>query len=272
MVHTGVDLTKALPADVKSSRAMEPFHSLSGVSDHYARSAGGLVMAPTAIAYIRVSTEEQAREGVSLAAQEERIRAYCALAGLDLVQVVRDAGVSGSKPFRTRPGGEVVLRELKKRGIKNVVVVKLDRLFRDAADALEQTREWDERGVALHLLDFGGQTLSTGSAMGRLFLTLTAAFAELERNLIRERTTVALQHKKRQGEVYGPVPFGLDRVGDALKPNRREQQALRKMREWRATGMTMREIASRLTASGVRTKRGGRWDCGTVSYILRHAG
>jgi len=227
-------------------------------------------MAPTAIAYIRVSTEEQAREGVSLEAQEERIRAYCSLAGLTLAGVVRECGVSGAKPFRTRDGGDQLLRELKRKAIKNVVAVKLDRLFRDAADALSQTREWDHRGVALHLIDFGGQTLSTASAMGRLFLTLTAAFAELERNLISERTAAALQYKKGLGQVYGPTPYGFERVGDAIRPLASEQAVLARIRRWRGEKLTMREIADRLNAADVPTKRRGKWFGGTISYILEH--
>lgn len=70
-----------------------------------------------------------------------------------------------------------------------MVALKLDRRFRDAADALVQTRVWDRAGIALHVVDMGGQSLNTASSMGRMFLTMTAAFAELERNLISERTT-----------------------------------------------------------------------------------
>src|SRR6266576_5058844 len=72
--------------------------------------------------------------------------------------------------------------------------MKLDRLFRDAEDALRQTKAWDRTGISLHLVDIGGQSMNTGSAMGRMFLTLMAGFAELERNLIAERTTAVLAH------------------------------------------------------------------------------
>ena len=59
----------------------------------------------SAVAYVRVSTQEQALEGVSLAAQEEKVRAYCTLAGLELMQVYREEGVSASKPLANRPEG-----------------------------------------------------------------------------------------------------------------------------------------------------------------------
>lgn len=63
-------------------------------------------------------------------------------------------------------------------------------------DALNETRPWGRQGVAMHLLDMGGQAINTASAMGRMFLTMTGGFAELERNLIAERTRTALQHKR----------------------------------------------------------------------------
>ena len=66
---------------------------------------------------------------------------------------------------------------------------KLDRLFRDAADCLNVTKHWDKRNIALHLIDVGGQTIDTSSSMGRFFLTMMAGVAEMERNLIRDRTT-----------------------------------------------------------------------------------
>ena len=105
-----------------------------------------------AVAYIRVSTEEQARGGVSLEAQEEKVRAYCTLAGLELVRIYREEGVSASKPLATRPEGATMIAALKKREAEHVVALKLDRLFRDAVDALTKTKEWDKAGVSVHLL------------------------------------------------------------------------------------------------------------------------
>ena len=100
--------------------------------------------------------------------------------------------------------------------------MKLDRLFRDAEDCLRQTREWDKAGIVLHLLNLGGQAVSTSSAMGRMMLTMVSAFAELERNLIAERTTTALAHKKKQHQVYAPTPYGYQRDGDLLVPDEQE--------------------------------------------------
>lgn len=221
-----------------------------------------------AAAYLRVSTEEQVREGVSLAAQEERLRAYCTLQGLELVAIVRDEGVSGAKALSARPGGQELLRLITSGTVTHVVALKLDRLFRDAEDALHRTKAWDKANVSLHLVDIGGQAMNTGSAMGRMFLTLMAGFAELERNLIAERTTAALAYKKAHGQVYGAVPFGFQRTGDILISDQAEQATLCQVRAWHSGGWPLRKIAQELTRAQVPTKKGGRWYASTVSYLL----
>jgi DNA invertase Pin-like site-specific DNA recombinase len=229
-----------------------------------------------AVCYIRVSTEEQAREGVSLAAQEERLRAYCRMAGLEIVEMVREEGVSGGKALSTRPGGGRLLGLLGKGKAQNVIALKLDRLFRDAEDALHQTKEWDREGIALHLVDMGGQTINTASAMGRFFLNMMAGFAELERNLIAERTGAALAHKKANGRVYSPTPYGFDREGDALVKNSLEQKIIKDMKRMRENGWSFGKIADALNLRGIPTKtplnrktgRQASWHGSMVNYIL----
>lgn len=212
-----------------------------------------------AIGYVRVSTEEQVLHGVSLDAQEERVRAYCTAAGLELVALIREEGVSAAKPLASRPGGQGLLEAIAAGMAGNVVALKLDRLFRDAADCLVQTRTWDQAGVAMHLIDMGGTAINTASAMGRMFLTMAAGFAELERNLISERTCTALAYKKAQGVKLGGV-----RETTLLA----DAPTLERIRALRAAGQSTRAIAATLTAEGFTTRRGGRWASETVRKIL----
>lgn len=229
-----------------------------------------------AVAYIRVSTEEQARMGLSLDAQAERVAAYCTMAGLELVAILREEGVSASRPLASRPRGRELLELIATGGAGHVVALKLDRVFRDACDCLNQTRSWDQQGVALHLVDLGGQTLSTGTAMGRMFLTLVAAFAELERNLISERTAAALAFKRQQGAKLGSAPMGWRKVPGpdgkytVLAPDPGGQVLLDHIVDLWTGGMTQAAIAEELTASGIPTPLGrSRWNQGTLSKILR---
>jgi DNA invertase Pin-like site-specific DNA recombinase len=223
-----------------------------------------------AIGYCRVSTEEQAREGVSLEAQEARLRAYCTAAGLTLVDILGDEGVSASKPLEKRPAGLALLRALARKQARHVVVVTLDRMFRSTLDCLSTVQVWDKAGIGLHLVDHGGQSIATATAVGRMFLTMLAGFAEMERRLNGERTAAALRHKKGRRQVYSPTPYGFDRQGDGLVANASEQTVVAQVRQWHRQGTSLREIAARLTAANVPTKRGGRWHACTVRYLLRN--
>ncbi len=226
-----------------------------------------------AIAYVRVSTDEQAAEGVSLDAQVASVRAYALLRGLELVDVVVDAGVSAGKPLAERVGGAVVLEAVKRRKVRTVVAVKLDRVFRNAGDCLTTTEEWDRVGVALHLVDMGGQAIDTSSAMGRFFLTVMAGAAEMERNLIRERTTSALAHKRSEGRrTSKDAPFGwrIGDDGDTLEHDAAEQRAIELIRELRAGGMSIRGIVQHLEDRGIAA-RGSRWHKTTLERVLARA-
>jgi site-specific DNA recombinase len=183
-------------------------------------------MSKLAVGYIRVSTEEQAHEGVSLEAQEDCIRAYCLMTRLELVRVIRDEAVTGATLIADRKGGAELLAAIGPDAAAHVAAVRLDRLLRDAGDALTQTRTWDRAGVALHLIDMGGQVMNTSTAMGHMFLTMVAGFAELERNLIAERTKAALAHKKAKGEAVGRAPRGL-RIDDTRLAPDAESDGLR---------------------------------------------
>ena len=223
-----------------------------------------------ALCYVRVSTVEQSKFGFSLDAQEERLIAYCRMAGLELAGVIREEGVSGSIPLAKRPAGAKLLQWMNS-GVGHVVCLKLDRLFRDAEDALRQTKAWDRAGIALHLVDMGGQSLSTGSAMGRMFLTLMAGCAELERNLVAERTASVLAHKKQQGQVYNHTPYGFERDGDRLVVAADEMEKVRLMHERRDDGWSFAMIADAFNSDHVRGKNGGRWYGRTVKNILENS-
>jgi len=223
-----------------------------------------------AVIYCRVSTAGQVEQGVSLEAQEERLRAYCHMQGLDIEAVFLEEGVSAAKPLHVRPLGSKVVAMTKAGTVQHVVALKLDRLFRSSVDALSVTNEWDKAGVALHLVDMGGQSMNTASAMGRMMLTMMAGFAQFERDLISERTVAALQHKKAHGRVYGPVPFGKDRNGDALEVNEDELSILEKIRLWREQGLSYWKIAGRLNSQGIRGKGGGQWYAASVRYVLNN--
>jgi DNA invertase Pin-like site-specific DNA recombinase len=223
-----------------------------------------------AIGYVRVSTEDQAREGVSLDNQKAKIRAYAELKDLELVGIVEDAGISAKN--LNRPGAQTVLEMARKKEVGAVIVYKLDRMFRSTVDALETTRRFDKWGVAFHSIQ---ETLDTQSAMGRFFFTLTAALAEMERGIIGERTKAALTHKRANGEkTGGDVPFGyrLSENEKTLVEDPHEQEAIRLIKRLNRKGYSLRAICGELEHEGYLTKSGKRtWNPKTVRAILARA-
>ena len=133
--------------------------------------------------YCRVSTQYQADTSDSLEVQRRQIEGYVIMHGLDLKDVYVDPGVSGSIPVTNRPSGSALFSILARGDI--VIAAKLDRLFRSALDALQTVDDLKKRGVSLHLLDLGGDI--SGNGLSKLFLTIAAAFAEAERDRIKER-------------------------------------------------------------------------------------
>jgi DNA invertase Pin-like site-specific DNA recombinase len=211
-----------------------------------------------------------------LDAQAQRIRAYCGMKGLDLIEIVTDAGVSGGKPLAKREGGQRLLAALKARTAEAVVMLKLDRMFRNAGDCLATVERWERAGISLHIVDLGGNATDTTSAAGRFMLVVLAGAAEMERNLTRERTRSAMAVKRANGQRIGTVPYGCDLADDGttLVPNESEQAVIADVKAMRARGMKLQQIAADLTAREVPTKTGksARWTHQAVARILKRTG
>jgi len=217
-----------------------------------------------AIGYVRVSTDEQAREGISLENQEAKIKAYCELNGLELKEVVADEGLSAKN--LNRPGIKKILSQAWDKEIDAIVVYKLDRAFRSTIDALEVTSELDRCGVGFHSIN---ERLDTKSPLGKLFFTLIAGVAEMERGVIAERTSDALRRKIEKGEHVGHIPYGYQMENGKLIPFLPEQEIIKLAKELRVRGYTFQAIAEEFKTRGIRTKRGkNQWYPTSIKNIL----
>lgn len=217
-----------------------------------------------AIAYARVSTVEQVNEGISLSAQQSRLRAHCEASGWKLLDVVIDAGASAKNLHRE--GVQQILAQVRRRACDVVVVYKLDRMFRNATDALNTTKELERYGVGFVSLT---ENLDTSNAMGRFWFTLLAAMSEWERGMIADRTRDALASRRAQGLRVGNVPFGYDESPDGtLDDNDPELTTVKQMMEMRDAGLGYLRIANELNKAGIPSKQGGRWHAKTVRGVL----
>jgi DNA invertase Pin-like site-specific DNA recombinase len=225
-----------------------------------------------------VSTEEQAREGVSLAAQKARLEAYAVAHGAELVGIEADEGVSGKVVPESRPGLAGALAAVRSGAADGLLVLKLDRLSRSTRDVLDLVDECRRDGWRLISVS---EHLDTATAAGRLVVTVLAALAEMEREQIGERTQVALGEVARQGRAYSHrTPFGWrtaagsDRAqrGDRspLVPDLAEQRILARMLELEVQGLGARRIAAAMANEGLLNPRTGRpWTFGAVAGVLR---
>ncbi len=212
------------------------------------------------IGYVRVSTNEQAENGVSLDAQAQKIRAYCKGNGWQCVEVVRDDGYS-AKDLK-RPGLQRILAEFPAKGRRfdGIVVTKLDRLTRSMRDLADQYQ------VALVSIQ---EAVDTGTATGQLFRNIITSINEWERGIIAERTREALAYKRQNGERIGTVPYGftLAKDGTHLMPVPAERRVLAQIAKARQRGKSYERIADDLNADRILTKGGGRWYPATVRSV-----
>jgi len=223
-----------------------------------------------AIGYVRVSTEEQAAEGSSLAAQEAQVRGYCALYGLELVALYIDAGASAST--LDRPGLRDALGALEDGQAGALVVPKLDRLTRSVRDLDSLLTRYFARARDPLALVSVAEQVDTRSATGRLLLHLLTSVTQWEREVIGERTSAVMRHMQAEGRyIGGGVPFG-HAVGPAgeLIEDPEEAEIVAMLRDLRARGLSLRLIAEELNARGA-LRRGAPWHAMAVSRVLRAA-
>jgi site-specific DNA recombinase len=216
-----------------------------------------------ATGYTRVSTKDQADEGVSLDAQKARIEAWATAHGYELRACEVDAGLSGGRADN-RPALQRALdATCRHKGV--LIVYSLSRLARSTRDALDIAERLHKAGANLVSLS---ESIDTTTAMGRFFFTVLAALAALERDLISERTKMALEHKRAKGEFTGgAAPYGFTVKDGFLDADANEVFIVKAIQHSREMGMTPAVIARELNRLHFPC-RGSAWHAKTVSRIL----
>jgi len=219
------------------------------------------------VGYIRVSTQGQAEDGVSLDAQEAKVQAWAELNGSDDVTIFRDEGISGSRADN-RPGLQSALEAVGKGDA--LVVYSLSRLSRSTKETLILSDTLLEKEADLVSLS---EKIDTTTAAGKMVFRMLAVLAEFERDQVADRTRFALAHKKDRGEkTGGDVPFGYIVRGGKLIPHAGEQKTIRLIIELHDQGLSLRDICRHLEEAGATRKRGSRsWHPVTVQRIIKTA-
>ena len=167
-----------------------------------------------------------------------------------------------------RPGLQRLMALVNGGKVQAVIVAKLDRLTRSVKDLCGLLELFEKRKVALISV---AEALDTGSAAGRLVITIMGAVSQWEREAIGERTRDALRHKRGNGERIGNIEFGYHLSPDLrhVEPEPAEQAALAEIRSLRHDGHTLRGIATTLNNRGRRTRRGTHWRLESVARVIK---
>src|ERR1051326_5746038 len=165
---------------------------------------------PVAV-YARVSTEEQ-RERQSIETQYEFAQRFCQMYTLPVFRVYADNGITGTLPLDRRPEGSQILRDARLGKFDQLLVYRLDRLGREKRLILNAVAELEKLGVRVRSMT---EEFDTGTATGRLMLTLLSGFASHERDVIRERSMAGASRVAEAGAwMGGIVPYGYRKVGE----------------------------------------------------------
>jgi DNA invertase Pin-like site-specific DNA recombinase len=225
-----------------------------------------------AICYVRVSTDKQAKNGLSLEAQDAKLKAMATVRGDEVVDIVVDEESAKTGSLK-REGVQRLLKMVKAGEVDAVIVCKLDRLTRSLRDLADILEVFDKHNVALVSV---AESLDTKSASGRLVINIMTAVSQWEREAIGERTKAVMDFKKSRGERLGNIPYGWKDDGSGNLVIDPEEWHVREVAKSLYHGKTKgyakyTVIATVLNNMGYKTRRGGEWRREYVARILKSA-
>jgi DNA invertase Pin-like site-specific DNA recombinase len=223
---------------------------------------------PVVVGYRRVSTDSQSESGAGMDAQMTAIEAIATRLNLPLAAVHDDAGLSGSLPLEHRPGLLAAMDMLRAGDV--LAVSRRDRLGRDALHTAMIQRLVERKGARIVSPD----APDTDDPASRLLTQLLDAFAEFERQIIRQRTRNAMAAARSKGRRTGHMPWGSRLAADGrhLEPNPEEVAILEKIRRLRHRGLTLIDICDALTEQRLFNRAGNPFKPSHVAQLLERHG
>ena len=214
--------------------------------------------------YIRVSTEDQAREGFSLPEQEKRLKAMCEYKGYEIYKVYKDAGIS-AKTGNYRPAFEELKEDIKNKKVNTIVVLKLDRLTRSVYDMENIMKFLDENNA---YLDCANDDINTTNANGRMVARLLTTVSQNEIERTSERTKIGLSGAIKEGNIPHRAPFGYKRLNKKLVPDPLTKDQIIRIFNLYYEGNSYQTISNMYNKEKVFGKT--NWCDGTILKILEN--
>ena len=213
--------------------------------------------------YIRVSTEDQAREGFSLGEQEEKLLALCKFKDLEVYKVYKDAGIS-AKDMEHRPQFQEMLKDMKNGKINYIVAYKLDRITRSVRD-LEELISVLEQYNCFLLCD--RDDVNTSTANGRFFVRMLTVLSQLEIEIVSERTKFGLNGAIKSGHIPGQRPFGYKSADDKkMIIDNATRPYVEKIFDMYLEGKSFQQIANYFEENNIYPNK--KWKDTTIQKII----
>ena len=213
--------------------------------------------------YIRVSTEDQAREGFSLGEQEEKLLQLCKFKELEVYKVYKDAGIS-AKDMEHRPQFQEMLKDMKEGKINYIVAYKLDRITRSVRD-LEELISVLEQYNCFLLCD--RDDVNTSTANGRFFVRMLTVLSQLEIEIVSERTKFGLNGAIKSGHIPGQRPFGYKSAEDKrMVIDNSTCPYVEKIFDMYLEGKSFQQIANYFKENNIYPKK--NWKDATIQKII----
>ena len=213
--------------------------------------------------YIRVSTEDQAREGFSLGEQEEKLLQLCKFKELEVYKVYKDAGIS-AKDMEHRPQFQAMLQDMKEGKINYIVAYKLDRITRSVRD-LEELISVLEQYNCFLLCD--RDDVNTSTANGRFFVRMLTVLSQLEIEIVSERTKFGLNGAIKSGHIPGQRPFGYTKSEDKkMIVDNATRPYIEKIFDMYLEGKSFQQIANYFKENNIYPKK--KWRDTTIQKII----
>ena len=217
--------------------------------------------------YIRVSTEDQAREGFSLGEQEEKLRQLCKYKDLEIFKIYKDAGKS-AKNMKDRPAFQEMLEDMKAGKLNYIVAYKLDRVTRSVRD-LEVLISTLEEYHCYLICD--RDDVNTSTANGRFFVRMLTVLSQLEIEIVSERTKFGLNGAIKAGHIPGKVPLGYYKDKDkTLKVDVTTKDIVLKIFELYLEGKSYQTITNILNEEKVLSPNNKKWCDSTIDRIINN--
>lgn len=210
--------------------------------------------------YIRVSTEDQAREGFSLGEQKTKLEDLCKYRGYNIYKVYEDAGISAKDT--NRPSFQEMMEDMKNKKINVIVSYKLDRLTRSVADLEKLIKEFDKHNC---ILECALDDINTDTANGKFFVRMLTVLSQLEIERTSERTKFGMIGAIKNGHIPGVTPIGYKRENKKLVIDELTKDIIKKIFELYSTGYSYQKIANYLNKENALNKK---WrDCIIIKII-----